>query len=103
VVLCSSPFLLKTVADGRSSSTMCFGGGAGYWILRLHHELMPLGKIGGGSWRAVFLLLRRAGDRRRGVPAATGSFWWCLGVAMCNFQIPQGAFCKVVGMYCAPF
>ena len=76
VVLFSSLILFKTVAEGGSSSTMCFGGGAGYWFLQQQqHELTPFGKIGGGFWLAVLLLLRRAGDQWRGVPVATGSFW----------------------------
>ena len=102
VDLASSPLLLKMADDVRSTSTMCFGVGAGCWLLRHQNALTPLGKFGGGSCLAASFLLRRTGDRRRGAPAASGSSW-CLGVVSCNFYFLQGAFCKFTGMYCASF
>ena len=102
VDLASSPLLLKMADDVRSTSTMCFGVGAGCWLLRHQNALTPLGKFGGGSCLAVSFLLRRTGDRGRGAPAASGSSW-CLGVVSCNFHFLEGAFCKLTAMYCASF
>ena len=102
VDLASSPLLLKMADDVRSTSTMCFGVGAGCWLLRHQNALTPLGKFGGGSCLAASFLLRRTGDRRRGAPAASGSSW-CLGVVSCNFHFLEGAFCKLTAMYCASF
>lgn len=83
VDLSSSPLLLKMAADVLSSFTMCFGLGAGCWLLR-QQNFTPLGRIGGGPCLAVSRLLRRTEGRRRGAPAASGSVWW-LGIAACNF------------------
>ena len=83
VDLSSSPLLLKMAADVLSSSTMCFGLGAGSRLL-WQQNFTPLRRIGGGPCLAVSRLLRRTEGRWRGAPAALGSVWW-LGIAACNF------------------
>jgi hypothetical protein len=83
--LSSSLSLHKLAADGLSAFTMHLGGGAGRWLMQLLQGLTPLVKIGGGTW------LDSGFRRQFGVRAASGSPC-CLGVALCNFQIVQGAF-----------
>jgi len=83
VDLSSSPIFLKMAADVLSSSTMCFGLGAGSRLL-WQQNFTPLRRIGGGPCLAVSRLLRRTEGRWRGAPAALGSVWW-LGIAACNF------------------
>jgi hypothetical protein len=93
--LSSSLSLHKLAADGLSAFTMRLGGAAGCWLMRLLQGLTPLVKIGGGTWLAL-------GFRQQlGVRAASGSPC-CLGVALCNFQLVQGAFYKLLGMFSAP-
>jgi hypothetical protein len=93
--LSSSLSLHKLAVDGLSAFTMRLDGAAGCWLMRLLQGLTPLVKIGGGTWLA-------SGFRQQlGVRVASGSPC-CLGVVLCNFQIVQGAFYKLLGMFSAP-
>lgn len=96
---CSSSLLLhRSAADVLSVIMMRFGASV-RWFMRRLQGLAPPAWFGGGPWPALGCLLRR--DRREDAWAAMSRASWRFGAALCNFQVVQGVFSKISGMYCA--
>jgi len=96
---CSSSLLLhRSAADVLSVIMMRFGASV-LWFMRRLQGLAPPAWFGGGPWPALGCLLRR--DRREDAWAAMSRASWRFGAALCNFQVVQGVFSKISGMYCA--